>query len=66
MGIGDMLAAQRDEKQAAIYRRLQKPEAIDDLAFQLTAIGVRVPQRDTAFFQAVVSKWLAGNGKGGK
>lgn len=34
------------------------PEQIDDLALELQMMGVRVPPRDTAFFQAAVRKWL--------
>lgn len=62
MGIGDMLAAKRDEKEAEIYRRLQAPEKIDELALALATMGVRVPGRDTAFFQAIVRRWLSDNG----
>lgn len=58
MGLGDMLAAKRDEKEAATYRALQTPEKIDQLALELGMMGVRVPARDTAFFQAAVRKWL--------
>jgi hypothetical protein len=58
MGIGDMLAAQRDEKDGAKYRALQTPEKIDQLALELSMMGVKVPPRDTAFFQAAVRKWL--------
>lgn len=60
MGLGDMLAAKRDEKEAAIYRSLQTPEKIDDLAFQLSTMGVHFPGKDTAFFHAIVRKWLGG------
>jgi hypothetical protein len=35
------------------------PEQIDALAFELHTMGVQVPPRDTAFFQAAVRKWLA-------
>lgn len=35
------------------------PEQIDALAFELSTMGVHVPPRDTAFFQAAVRKWLA-------
>lgn len=59
MGIGDMLAAKRDEKEASIYRDLHRPEKIDQLAFELGSMGVRIPSRDTAFFQAIVTKWLS-------
>lgn len=59
MGLGDMLQAKRDEHDAAIYRRLKAPEKIDELAFALASMGVHVPARDTAFFQAIVSQWLA-------
>lgn len=38
------------------------PEQIDALAFELHTMGVQVPPRDTAFFQAAVRKWLAGAG----
>lgn len=59
MGLGDMLAAKRDEEQAAKYRALQAPEKIDQLALELSMMGVKVPPRDTAFFQAAVRKWLS-------
>lgn len=36
-----------------------KPESIDRLALELSHIGIKVPPRDTAFFQSAVSKWLA-------
>lgn len=58
MGLGDMLAAKRDEKEAAKYRALQAPEKIDELVLELALMGVKVPARDTAFFQAAVRKWL--------
>lgn len=58
MGIGDMLAAKRDEREAERYRALQTPEKIDQLALELSMMGVKVPPRDTAFFQAAVRKWL--------
>ena len=38
--------------------QLSKPEIIDRLALELSQIGVKVPGRDTAFFQAAVTKWL--------
>lgn len=63
MGIGDMLQAKRDAEDAAIYRRLKTPESINLLAFGLATMGVHVPARDTAFFQAIVSQWLAGSGQ---
>lgn len=56
---GDRLQAKLDAEDAAQYRRLQSPEAIDRLAIALATMGVHVPPRDTAFFQAAVSKWLA-------
>jgi hypothetical protein len=59
MGIGDMLQAQQDAEDAAKYRALQKPEKIDQLALELSMMGVKVPPRDTAFFQAAVGKWLS-------
>lgn len=34
------------------------PEQIDALALELYSMGVHVPPRDTAFFQAAVRKWL--------
>lgn len=36
------------------------PEQIDKLALALHAMGVQVPPRDTAFFQAAVRQWLEG------
>lgn len=59
MGIGDMLRAQQDAEDATKYRALQTPEKIDQLALELSMMGVKVPPRDTAFFQAAVKKWLA-------
>lgn len=38
------------------------PEKIDKLAVDLATMGVHVPARDTAFFQAIVSRWLSVNG----
>lgn len=38
--------------------QLSKPETIDRLALELSQIGIKVPGRDTAFFQAAVTKWL--------
>lgn len=35
------------------------PEQIDQLATALATMGVRVPPRDTAFFQAIVQQWVA-------
>lgn len=62
MTIGS-IADRREQKQqkedAAKYRALQLPEKIDQLALELAMMGVRVPPRDTAFFQAAVQKWLA-------
>lgn len=49
-----------DRNEAIIYRELKSPERIDKLAASLATIGVRVPGRDTAFFQAVVRQWLSG------
>lgn len=46
------------EGDAAKYRALQTPEKIDQLALELSMMGVKVPARDTAFFQAAVMKWL--------
>lgn len=60
--IGRRLQAQQDAEDAAKYRALQTPEAIDRLAFALYSMGVYVPPRDTAFFQAAVSRWLSVNG----
>jgi hypothetical protein len=40
------------------HRPLPSPEKIDQLALELAMMGVKVPPRDTAFFQAAVSKWL--------
>lgn len=37
---------------------LVKPECIDRLALALYSMGVHVPPRDTAFFQAAVRRWL--------
>lgn len=34
------------------------PEQIDMLAARLGSMGVKVPGRDTAFFQAIVRQWL--------
>ena len=43
------------------------PEQIDALALELYSMGVHVPPRDTAFFQAAVRKWLDSlNPKGGE
>lgn len=42
-----------------IVDRLSKPESVDRLALELSHIGIKVPPRDTAFFQAAVCKWLA-------
>lgn len=39
------------------------PEQIDRLAFNLGSMGVKVPARDTAFFQAIVRQWLEEIGK---
>lgn len=39
------------------------PEQIDRLAFNLGSMGVKVPARDTAFFQAIVRQWLEEVGK---
>lgn len=50
-----------DVEEAALYRSLKKPERIDELAFALASMGVHVPPRDTAFFQAIVQQWLAGH-----
>lgn len=62
MTIGS-IADRREQKQqkedAAKYRALQLPEKIDQLVLELAMMGVRVPARDTAFFQAAVQKWLA-------
>jgi hypothetical protein len=52
------LQAKRDSEDAAHYRSLKSPEAIDRLALSLAFMGVHVPPRDTAFFQAIVSQWL--------
>lgn len=41
------------------HRPLPSPEKIDQLALELSMMGVHVPPRDTAFFQAAVSKWLS-------
>lgn len=35
------------------------PEKIDQLAAALATMGVHVPPRDTAFFQAIVQQWVA-------
>lgn len=59
MSGGDMLAARRDAEEAAYFRRLLSPEKIDELALALGTMGVHVPGRDTAFFQAIVRQWLA-------
>jgi hypothetical protein len=50
--------AHRRERRRTI-EVLSKPESIDRLALELAYIGIKVPPRDTAFFQAAVSKWLA-------
>lgn len=59
MGIGDMLRAEQDAEDAAKLRALHAPEKIDQLALELAMMGVKVPPRDTAFFQAAVRKWLS-------
>lgn len=57
--IAERRQQKQDEQDAAKYRDLQRPEKIDQLALELAMMGVRVPPRDTAFFQAAVRKWLA-------
>lgn len=34
------------------------PEETDDLSLELNMMGVHIPPRDTAFFQAAVRKWM--------
>lgn len=52
-------ARKRDAEDAAKYRHLNSPEYIDQLALALSMMGVKVPARDTAFFQAAVQQWLS-------
>ncbi len=56
--LAQMRQRKLDEEDAAKFRALQAPEKIDQLALELAYMGVKVPPRDTAFFQACVRKWL--------
>lgn len=62
MGIGSIeqkRAQKQQEEDSAKFRALHAPEKIDQLALELAMMGVKVPPRDTAFFQAAVMKWLS-------
>jgi hypothetical protein len=55
------VAVERIVKAADALERLRSPvpEAIDRLMSALREMGVYVPQKDAAFFHAVVRRWLA-------